>query len=190
MSHSSNLPLKPGVVVTDIVMRGGGGTITFSDNVTFEWVWQFRPNLNIPAGGTMAITLAGERAALVYQTIVDQTVCDFFDWLIQCTSLASRVSLLELELGRAVEVVFTVADWLAGSSVNEIVVIPSGTPGAGEVGPHTQPIGRAYGMSVFKDDLPLTIGVDIELKISLATGEITLIKAPLADPFDGRIIIT
>jgi len=184
-------PPKPGVVVTDFVMRGGGGTITFSDNVTYEWFWKFDRDPSIPAGGRMKITLDGPRAALVYQTIVDSTVCEFFDWLLQCTSIASRISLLELAQGLAKEVTFAAADWAAGTP-NQVSIIATGIPGAGEVGPHLLPVtGKAYSVSVYQDGVgSLVLGVDVGLNMDLSTGEIILTKTGLAPAFDGRAIIT
>jgi len=184
-------PFGPDVVVTDIVFRGGGGTITFSDNVTVEWIYKFLPDPSLPGGGTMTVTLTDPRASLVYQTLVDQTVCDLFSWLIQCTDIANRLALLELTLGRAVEVTFDAADWPAGIR-NSVVIPASGPLGAGEVGPHNLDVtGRAYAVSVFEDGGgAVTIGVDVEIEIDLTTGTITLHKAPLAPNFSGRAIIT
>lgn len=184
-------PPKPGVTVTDVLFRGGGGTVTFSDNVTFEWVWKFDRDPTIPAGGRMKITLVGDRATLLYQTIVDQSICDLFDWLLQCTSINTRLSQLELQQGLAKEITFEVADWGAGTA-NTIRIIASGIPGAGEVGPHELPVeGKAYAVTVFKDGVgALTIGVDVGVEIDLGSGLITLTKAGLAAPFDGRAIIT
>jgi len=182
-------PLKAGVRVTDVLMRGGGGTVTFSDNVTYEWVWKFVQDPTVSSGGRMRITLEGDRAALLYQTIVDQSICDFFDWLLQCTSLASRIAQLELTAGAATEVTFVAADWASGTA-DEVSIIATGTPGAGEVGPHGLGIG-AFAVSVFEDSGgSLTIGVDVGLEINLDTGLVKLLKAPRADAFAGRAIIT
>jgi len=184
-------PPKPGVTVTDFVMRGGGGTITFSDNVTYEWFWKFDQDPSIPAGGRMKITLDGPRASLVYQTIVDQTVCNFYDWLLQCTDLASRIAQLELSAGLAKEVRFFAADWAAGTP-NEVHIIPVGAPGAGQRGPHELPVtGKAYAITVQEDSgATLTLGVDVGYRIDLSTGDVFLTKTGLAADFDGRVIIT
>jgi len=180
-----------GVCVTDVVFRGGGGTITFSDNVTCEWFWKFQQDKALPGGGKMSLTLDGPRASLLYQTVVDQTICNFFDWLLQCTSLASRIAQLELAAGLAKEVRFFTADWAAGTA-NEIKIIPSGVPVAGERGPHELPVaGKVYAVQVYQDGVgSLVLGIDVGLRLDLTTGDVYITKTGLAAPFDGRVIIS
>jgi len=189
--NNSALPIKPNVRVTDILVRGGGGTITFSDGVTVEYLFGFRPDSSIPSGGIFDVTLIGDRAARVYENIVSQAVCDMVDWILQCSSLNSRVSIIEAKLGIAKEFSFEVADWTAGSTTNQIDVIRAGIIGPGEIGPHEFPTGRAYHISVFKDDGSAAIaGVDLEFDINLVTGVVSLKKTGLAPSFDGRVIIS
>lgn len=138
----------------------------------------------------MTVTLTDPRAALVYQTLVDQSLCDLYSWLIQCTDFANRLALLELSLGRAVEVTFDAADWGAGAT-NAVVIPPEEPLGPGEVGPHTLPVGRGYAVSVFRDDGAfVSLGVDVEVEVNRASGVVTLYKAPLAPAFSGRAILT
>jgi hypothetical protein len=176
--------------VTDILIRGGGGTVTFSDNVTIEYIFKFRPDPNIPAGGVFDITLVGERAALMYETVVSQAVCDMVDWILQCSALNARISIIEAAAGLAKQFAFEAADWAAGIP-NRITVIATGTPGAGELGPHELPTGGTYHVSVFKEDgTPVAIGVDTEVEVSLTTGDVTIIKTGISTPFKGRIVIS
>lgn len=189
-ADNTNRPIGPNVRVTDILIRGGGGTITFSDGVTVEYVFQFKQDPSIPSGGLFDITLQGERAKRVYQNVVTQAVCDMVDWLLQCSSLNARVSVLELRAGLATEFAFAASDWMAGVQ-NEITIVQSGVPGAGQLGPHNFPIGRAYHISIFRQDgPPVLTGVDVEVKINLTSGDITIKKAGLGQPFPGRVIIS
>lgn len=189
--NNSNLPYKPGTVVTDILIRGGGGTITFSDGVTVEFMFGFIPDSAIPGGGRFGITLSGDRAQLLYQNLLTQNLCDTIDWLLQCSDLARRVAILELNAGIGVELVFTTADWTAGSNPNTIEIPASGALVAGQIGPHNLDVGRVYNIHVWEDNVgPVLVGVDVELQIDLTTGLITLKKAPLAPAFSGRLIIS
>jgi hypothetical protein len=188
--NSSNLPYKPGTVVTDILIRGGGGTITFSDGVTVEFVFGFIPDDSIPGGGRFGITLQGDRAQLLYQNILTQPLCDTIDWLLQCSDLSRRVSILELQAGLAKEFLFTTSDW--DSITPHRIEIPNEGPiiEPGQIGPHELGTDRSYHVTVWRSDgSPVLIGVETELAINLSTGLVTLIKAPLAPSFDGRVVI-
>ena len=189
-NDNTNRPLQANVKVTDILIRGGGGTITFSDGVNVEYVFDFKKDLSVPSGGIFGITLQGDRAQKVYQGILSQALCDTIDWLLQCSSVNRRLSILEAKIGLARELSFSVADWLAGNP-NEIHVIQTGVPDSGEIGPHELSIGGAYHISVFRNDTtPVIVGVDIEFKINLITGTIIIRKSGLAQPFDGRVIVS
>jgi hypothetical protein len=176
--------------VTDILVRGGGGTITFSDEVTIEYIFQFKKDPNIPAGGIFGVTLVGDRADLVYQNVISQSICNMIDWLLQCSSLNQRVSLLEAHLGMAEQFAFTIPDWTAGIQ-NQIQILSTGTLGPGIIGIHHLGTNKIFHISVFRDDgAPVMTGVDVEFKINLATGQVSLIKAGLGPPFAGRVIIS
>lgn len=188
--NNSNTPYKSGTKVTDILIRGGGGTITFSDGVTVEFLFGFIPDSDISGGGKFGITLEGARAQLLYQNILTQSLCDTIDWLLQCSDLNRRVSILELNAGLAKEFSFTVADW-DSITPNEIEIPnlgPVTTPG--QIGPHELGLDRSYHITVWRDDgTPVLAGVEVGYSISLATGSIKLLKAPLAASFDGRVVI-
>lgn len=188
-NNNTNRPIGANVKVTDILVRGGGGTITFSDGVTVEYVFGFRPDSSVPSGGIFDVTLQGERAQLVYQNVVSQAVCDMVDWLLQCSSLNSRVSIIEAKMGIAKEFAFGIPDWALGTP-NAIEIIREGLPGVGQIGPHEFPLDRAYSVSVFRDDgTPIIVGVDTDVEINLLTGLIRLKKTGLSTPFAGRVII-
>ena len=144
----------------------------------------------MPGGGRFGITLQGDRAQLLYQNILTQPLCDTIDWLLQCSDLNRRVSILELNAGLAKEFSFVEADW--NSHVpNEIQIPNEGaliTPG--QIGPHELGTDRSYHITVWRDDgTPVLIGVDVEYYINLTTGLVRLRKAPLAPAFDGRVVI-
>lgn len=82
---------------------------------------------------------------------------------------------------------FTAADWSAGT-VNEITIIPSGTPVAGEVGPHDLTVYPSYMVQVINTDLTPDELVDVEVQFD-ASGNITLVKAQKAKPFNGVALI-
>lgn len=176
--------------VTDILVRGGGGTVTFSDDVTIEFIYQFKQDPGVPAGGIFGVTLIGDRASLVYQNVVSQSICNMIDWLLQCSSLNQRVALLEAHLGLAEQFVFTPPDWTAGTSNQiKIAAVPPIVPGV--IGIHNLGINKVFHISVFRDDgAPTMTGVDIEFQVNLATGLITIIKTGLSPAFGGRVIVS
>lgn len=182
--------------VTDILIRGGGGTITFSDDVTIEYVFEFKQDPNMPGGGCFGVTLQGDRAAMVYQTCVSQSVCDMVNWIMQCSDLNHRVAILELEVAQLsgstgsrccpVEFTFTTADWIN----NQLQIIDIGPLGPGIIGAHGKGKNRTFHLAVFKDETPVFPMIDIEFLINLPTGQITIRKTGLGAPFNGRVIIS
>lgn len=192
-NNAANIPAKPGTVVTDILIRGGGGTITFSDNVTVEFFFGFIPDDTVPGGGRFGITLEenSPRAQLLYQNVLTQGLCDTIDWLLQCSDLARRVAILELTAGIGIAFRFTVADWNAGDP-NEITIIQSGVPvSPGQLGPHNLGTGRIFNVHVWRETgATVALGIDLELEVNLTTGNVILRKAPRAPAFDGRVILS
>lgn len=181
-------------------MRGGGGTITFSDDVTIEFVFQFKQDPNMAGGGCFGITLQGPRAAMVYQTCVSQSLCDMIDWVMQCSSLNHRVAQLEYEVSQLsgstgtrccpVELTFTIADWSAGIN-NQLQIVNTGPLGPGIIGAHHLGNNRVFNIAVFKDNgTPVFPRIDIELLVNIPTGQITIRKTSLGAPFNGRVIIS
>ena len=189
--NNSALPVKAGVKITDILIRGGGGTITFSDGVTVEYVFGFRPDPDVASGGIFDVTLNGPRATLTYDNIVSQNVCDMVDWVLQCSDLNRRVALLELSAGLAKQFSFAAADWSAVTkdTIEILNVGPIITPG--QIGPHLLGVGRIFHVTVWRGDgSPVIVGVDTELKINFTTGLISLKKTSICPAFDGRVIIS
>jgi hypothetical protein len=82
---------------------------------------------------------------------------------------------------------FTAKDWSAGI-VNQIVVIPSGIPSNGQVGPHGLVVASNYGITVVNIDVTPDEVIDCETHFT-STGFITLVKSQKARPFNGVIII-
>tara|TARA_R100001244_G_scaffold25113_4_gene25569 strand:+ start:31353 stop:31982 length:630 start_codon:yes stop_codon:yes gene_type:complete len=188
--NNSLLPVKSGVKVTDILVRGGGGTITFSDGVNVEYLYGFIPDSTVPGGGRFGVNLEGPRAQLVYQTVLQQNMCDTIDWLLECSDLNRRVSILELLTGQASEFTFAASDWTDGT-VNQIHIPNEGPLVPGDIGPHEYGTNRSFHLNVWRSDgSPIIVGVDLEVSVNLVTGLIRLIKAPLAPTFSGRVIIS
>lgn len=82
---------------------------------------------------------------------------------------------------------FTAADWSAGT-LNEITIIPSGSPAAGQVGPHLLTVSGSYIVQIVNTDLTPDELVDVEVQFD-ASGNITLVKAQKAKPFNGIALI-
>lgn len=81
---------------------------------------------------------------------------------------------------------FVAGDWTGGTA-HEIDIIQTGAPGAGDIGPHGLAIASSYLVQVYADanDRQVRVGVEI----NGGTGDITLVKAPLAPNFAGRVIV-
>lgn len=89
---------------------------------------------------------------------------------------------------KQVEVPFFAADWVN----NEIVVIPTGVPGLGQIGPHTLPVaGYEYVVTSFKDvGVNLRKPIGLNTLINFVTGYVTLNKSPIVTPFDGIVVLS
>lgn len=82
---------------------------------------------------------------------------------------------------------FTAAMWAAGTA-NEITIIPSGSPAAGQAGPHYLTVASNYVVQVVNTDLNPDEIVDVEVQFD-SSGNITLVKAQGAKAFNGVAII-
>jgi hypothetical protein len=81
---------------------------------------------------------------------------------------------------------FAAADWTGGTA-NEVTIIQTGAPGAGEIGPHALDIASSYDVTVFNDaDDEM---VDVGVVVNTSTGDITLTKAGLGPNFNGRVLV-
>ena len=110
-------------------------------------------------------------------------------WLIHETGGVWRAYEQRLDFGAAATVfrdTFAAADWGAGTA-NEITILRTGSPAAGEIGPHNLMDADSYVIQVYRDsDDEL---VDVGVIVDSATGDITITKTGLGAPFDGRVII-
>lgn len=175
--------------VTDILIRGGGGTITFSDGHTEEFFYTFLKDSTVPGGGIFGITLEGDRANIVYKNVLSQALCDTIDWLLRCSALNARVAVLEAQAGLAKSFEFEAADWDAGPIDNRITIINEGVPGAGELGPHELGNDVPFFVTVFRNrGASVIVEVDVEVSINLVSGDITLRKT--GTDFDGQVILS
>jgi hypothetical protein len=82
---------------------------------------------------------------------------------------------------------FTSAMWSAGT-VNQIVIIPTGVLAAGQAGPHALKVYGSYVVTVINTDLTPDEVVDVETQFD-GVGNITLVKAQKAKPFNGVAVI-
>ena len=110
-------------------------------------------------------------------------------WLIHETGGFWRAYEQRLNFGASSVVyrdTFVAADWANGTN-NQITIIRSGAPGAGEIGPHNLADADSYVVQVYRnnDDELIDTGVIVDS----ATGNITLTKTGLGQNFDGRVII-
>jgi len=76
--------------------------------------------------------------------------------------------------------------WAAGTN-NEIVIIQSGAPGAGEAGPHGLVVAESYLVQTYRDDngRQVSLGVTVDS----GTGDVTLRRAGLAPNVDIRLVM-
>ena len=92
------------------------------------------------------------------------------------------------KLATLARVDFLDSDWAAGTA-NQIKVIQTGTPGAGEVGPHLISAADTYLIQVFNTDLGTNEIVDAEIQVD-SNGDILIYKAGLGQAFNGTVVIS
>lgn len=81
---------------------------------------------------------------------------------------------------------FTAADWSAGTA-NRITIIRSGTPVAGQIGPHGLALSASYVVQAYRDSDDQL--VDVGIAVNDANGNITLSKTGLGPNFAGRVVV-
>lgn len=91
------------------------------------------------------------------------------------------------QLATLARVTFDSADWAAGT-VDHIKVLQTGTPSAGEVGPHDITASGSYVVQVLNTDMSPNELVDVEIQYA-ANGDITLRKARRAPEFSGVVVV-
>lgn len=82
---------------------------------------------------------------------------------------------------------FVAADWSAGT-INEITVLQTGSPAAGQVGPHNLKVYPHYLVQVCDESVTPHELVTVETQFD-SSGNITLVKAQKAKPFSGTVLI-
>jgi hypothetical protein len=132
---------------------------------------------------TSSATINGA-ASLVITTAGDYLFHHFAagEWR---ANLLPRVSESHATIAR---VPFTSAMWDAGANKESIKIIPSGSPAAGEAGPHGLTVAGSYIVQVINTDLSPDEIVDVEVQFD-ALGNITMVKAKKAPDFNGIAII-
>jgi len=76
--------------------------------------------------------------------------------------------------------------WAAGTA-NEVTIVQTGAPGAGEIGPHALAIAPSYLVQYYRDSDDEM--ADLGVSVATGTGDITLMKTGLAPTTDGRVIV-
>lgn len=88
--------------------------------------------------------------------------------------------------GGNIAVNFTAANWLG----NTLTVIASGTPGAGQVGPHNIPVGNVIHTKVQMKTGSQYEEVFIESDYDSVTNTILITKSSSVSAFDGAILLS
>ena len=91
------------------------------------------------------------------------------------------------KLATLARIPFTTSDWTSGTA-DMIKILQTGSPAAGEVGPHDITVAASYVVQVINTDLTPDELVDVEVQYA-ANGDITLRKAKKAPDFNGVAII-
>lgn len=86
-------------------------------------------------------------------------------------------------------IAFTAANWDAGTLKDTIKVLQTGTPAAGEVGPHLIAAYDSYLIQVINTDISPNEIVDVEVQID-SNGDVILKKARKAADFNGIVVIS
>jgi len=100
---------------------------------------------------------------------------------------AWRVNILprpEEALATLTRIPFTADMWADGIK-NEITILQTGTPSAGQAGPHYLTKADTYVVQIVNTDLDPVEVVDLEVQFDSSTGNITLVKAQRAKAFNG-----
>jgi hypothetical protein len=88
---------------------------------------------------------------------------------------------------------FTAAMWNAGATKNKITIPATGSLSAGQAGPHNLTIYEGYNVDIINTDIDGTDStsemVQVEVKFDAVTGNIILLKAEKAKPFNGIALI-
>lgn len=120
-------------------------------------------------------------------TVVDYVRFLNFHGAVSVTDEGSLIAGVHIQQ-QIIEIPFATSDWLD----NQLIVIPTGSPGAGEVGPHLLPVnGRQYVVNHFK-----TISaderrpVDMDTFINFNTGFVAVKKSPVIPDFDGLLVLS
>lgn len=110
-------------------------------------------------------------------------------WLVHETGGFWRAYEQRLDFGASAVIfrdTFAAADWGAGVA-NQVTILRTGAPVAGQIGPHNLMDADSYVVQVYRDsDDEL---VDTGVIVNSTTGDITITKTGLGAAFDGRIII-
>ena len=108
------------------------------------------------------------------------TDCKGLGWRIRELEQGGSHDLKKIDLG------FVASDW---RGLNYIDIIPSGTPGNNEIGPHLLPAGT-YSVQVYKYiDNGIVKQTELNIIINRVSGLVTMYKEGKIQAFSGRVII-
>jgi len=141
---------------------------------------------NSDISGTNTITISGSTSINGSATLViDQASDHLFHhisggvWRVNVLPRPGTPGMANME-----RVTFLTTDWVS----NAIKIIQTGTPAAGEVGPHSLPAYDGYLIQILNTSVSPNEYVDVEIQ-QAANGDITLRKAPRAAAFNGTAMI-
>jgi hypothetical protein len=149
---------------------------------------------NSDISGTNTLTISGTTSINGSATLVISNTGDYL--FHHVSGGVWRVNVLPTpaeKLATMARVSFAASDWDAGASKNTIKVLQTGTPAAGEVGPHLVTPYGSYVVQVINTDLTpewqhRLVLVDVEIQFA-PNGDITLRKSPKAADFAGVVLI-
>jgi hypothetical protein len=121
--------------------------------------------------------------------VSDVSTFDFHGFPVTVTDEGNNTAGIALSFSvLGTEVAFADSDWVN----DQIMVIPTGAPAAGQVGPHLLPVvGRQFVINPFRNiDVSDRRPVDMSTYVDFTTGFITILKAPVVPAFSGVLVIT
>lgn len=144
---------------------------------------------NSDISGTNTLTISGTTTINGSATFVIDSTGDYL--FHHVTGGVWRVNSLprpEEPIATMTRVPFASTDWDAGATKNTIKILQTGTPAAGEVGPHALTAKPSYVVQVINTDATPDEQVDVEIQFA-SNGDITLKKSGLGADFAGVAVI-
>lgn len=192
--------------VIDVLLEVGNGTLTGDApiNIISTSLLHAARNLNITnteqPGRVFFLSVRNTDITTNNLTVVATTDINGFgpnfvinrhsDWLFVHESGGTWRAYEQVEnastFARIFRGTFLAATWIAGTA-NQITIVQTGAPAAGQIGPHALAIASSYVVQVYRNSDNQQ--VDTGVVIDPVTGNITLTKTGLGANFDGRVVV-